>query len=146
VTYANKAAACWAGVRVSPGLKGCGVAGGSDPAIYCGLDSQCPSGSLCCALTGRCYEQSKPGLCQFTPPGTSLPCYDNTDCAYFGGYCYAASGCSGPGGCKHPATNNCVGPLEPICGCDNKNYLNASCADASQMRIRHYGYCTDAEP
>ena len=63
-----------------------------------------------------------------------------------GGYCCAASGCSAPGGCKTPATTNCVGPFEPVCGCDNKNYLNASCADASQMRVQHDGYCTDAAP
>jgi hypothetical protein len=32
-----------------------------------------------------------------------------------------------------------------VCGCNGKNYMNAACADISGARVRHSGYCTDAD-
>jgi hypothetical protein len=39
----------------------------------------------------------------------------------------------------------CNGALEPVCGCNGKNYMNETCARAVSVRVSHAGYCTDAE-
>jgi hypothetical protein len=104
-------------------------------------------GTKCCAITGRCYDPSRPGLCAFPPPGTTLPCVDDTQCnsGMLGdtGYCDGA-GCTAPGGCRYGG-GLCDGALEPVCGCDGKNYMNEKCAKVVSVRVNHAGYCTDAE-
>jgi hypothetical protein len=148
ITYPNYQSTCADGVRI-PGTEyePCGTplpphADGGVTIVRCGLDSQCPTGQKCCGITGQCYDPvAQNGICSMPPAGTTWPCLVDSDC-YPEGYC-AGSTCSGPGGCK-PVGGNCNGELLPVCGCNGKNYMNASCADVSGVRVRYTGYCTDA--
>jgi hypothetical protein len=150
VSYFSFAAACAAGVRLSTVQSACGPIvtkpdggpSGGGNVTYCGNDTQCPAGAQCCAITGRCYDPAKPGLCAFPPPGTRLPCVDDSDCPS-DTFCDGPS-CSGPGGCKS-ISGPCNGELLPVCGCDGKNYMNAKCANTASKRVRHEGYCSDAD-
>src|SRR6185503_12788446 len=153
INYPNFEAACAAGVRIASYQYGCGSMWPPDGysagiVTYCGMDSQCPTGTSCCAITGRCYDPNKPGLCAFPPAGTRLPCLEDTDCVngWVGepkGFCWGP-GCSGPGGCMIVG-GLCDGELAPVCGCNGKNYMNEKCAQVVPVRVRNAGYCADAE-
>jgi Cys-rich repeat protein len=150
ISYPNMQSACAAGARRGSRFgAGCGMPLPSAPdagrvITLCGLDSQCPTGNRCCALTGQCYDPvTESGVCALPPAGTRFPCMVDSDCSVGAEYCAGAT-CSGPGGCKEVG-GNCNGELSPVCGCNGKNYMNASCADVSGARVRHSGYCTDAD-
>ena len=152
VTYPDVESACAAGTR-SLHSAGCGqtpfTVDAAPGAVLCGLDSQCPSGSKCCAITGRCYEATRPGLCVFPPAGSSIPCLDDSDCSLNarGDFGTCVTGCTGgPGGCAWDGGSGCEGapPPGPVCGCDGKNYVNANCAYSAKAGVRHAGDCSDA--
>jgi hypothetical protein len=147
VTYPDVQTACGAGVAII-GYGECGKeqivgAGGSSSGkkvTYCATNAMCPTGQECCSITGQCYDPSQPALCAFPPEGTSFPCVDDTQCFEGHEYCFA-DGCEGPGGCVSiPGT--CDGLLEPVCGCNGKSYVNASCAAVDGVRVAHAGECS----
>lgn len=147
-TYQSVQAACAAGVIVI-GAAECGVptnvGGGGMSAgkitTFCGTDAHCSGGYKCCGLTGTCFDPATPVLCTPPPPGTRLSCIDDNDCVGEAEYCYAES-CDGPGGCKlRPGGGSCTGELDPVCGCNGKSYVNATCAAVEGVRISHAGNC-----
>lgn len=141
-TYANAVAACMAGVRMAANAA-CGAPPrpSSPPGdVGCQNDASCPSGFVCCAVTGRCVDRSCPNCCGAAPPGTRAPCGKDTHCR-LGEYC-AGTGCGGPGGCKPRGSQaNCGGQLDPVCGCDGISYQNACWADAAAVRVATKGAC-----
>lgn len=107
----------------------------------CATDAHCESGEKCCSITGVCYDSSLPVLCSFPPPGSSVPCLDDSHCMDGVEYCSGA-GCTGPGGCvSMPGTGSCTGEFTPVCGCNGKTYTNAACASVEGARLAHDGQC-----
>jgi hypothetical protein len=151
MTYPTVQAACHAGVSLVSGDPiACGVpmnqmvpgaAAPRDPMIYCGLDSQCPKGDRCCAITGRCYDVQIPYLCSTPPPGTRAPCLEDKQCGPFE-FCLG-EGCAGPGGCVPKSGNGECGNglLAPVCGCDGVSYTNDGCTRSLGIRVSHTGAC-----
>lgn len=148
VTYPNVQTACAAGVAVvgwavcgEPVTVGAAGASAGKKVTYCALDTQCASGAKCCGITGLCYDPSKAALCSFPPPGTTVPCLDDTQCIQGVEYC-SGQGCTDPGGCADiPGSGSCTGELTPVCGCNGKSYANAGCAAAAGVRVAHAGQC-----
>jgi len=152
VAYPSIQAACLVGQHPISRPGGCGVpiaretfTGESprDPVIYCGFDQQCPAGQKCCAITGRCFDETIPYLCTPAPMGTLAPCLEDRQCDA-GEYCFG-DGCSGPGGCVAEA-GQCDGLLAPVCGCDGKTYVSESCAIPAGVRVAHMGSCETPSP
>jgi hypothetical protein len=151
-TYASTQDACVAGVRViAEGACGSDVGNGF---VSCGTDAQCAQGSVCCALTGHCFNPAEPWRCEQKPDGGGLfTCITDGECnpnsgAGGGGasqrYC-AGTGCGTPGDCKAmPRPADCVGVVEYVCGCDGKTYVNACQAAAGGTRVASVGACGDA--
>ncbi len=148
VTYPDLQTACAAGATVI-GMGPCGVpvtagGGGSSSGkliTLCAIDAHCESGQKCCSITGVCYDASLPVLCSFPPPGSSVPCLDDSHCMDGVEYCSGA-GCTGPGGCvSMPGTGSCTGEFTPVCGCNGKTYTNATCASVEGARLAHDGQC-----
>ncbi len=147
VTYPDPQTACAAGVSIA-GTGACGHtvtvgAGGGSSGIsvmYCGTSAQCTNGQQCCGITGQCYDPSKPALCAFPPPGTHIPCIDDSQCIPGAEYC-KGDGCDAPGGCAAIPGSTCSGQLDPVCGCNGKSYVNADCAAAEATRVAHKGEC-----
>jgi hypothetical protein len=144
-TYPNVQTACYYGTRIAqPGACGSqqtiGGGGASSGRTFtvCGADSQCPSGSRCCAITGLCYTDAEAGLCAYPPEGTSRACLTNADCFSDTEYC-AGTGCGTPGGCK--SVGQCGALLKPVCGCDSQTYVNADCAASKGVRVKSDGEC-----
>ncbi|MBI5532510.1 MAG: hypothetical protein HY898_07335 [Deltaproteobacteria bacterium] len=108
----------------------------------CGNSSSwCSAGEECCAITGFCYDPSKPLLCAVPPVGTYFPCVHDDDCPLPDDFCMGAT-CGAPGGCKRPPTpSQCTGQWDPVCGCDGKTYTNEVCAWASRIAVDHKGQC-----
>jgi hypothetical protein len=108
----------------------------------CGSDAQCPSGELCCTLTGGCYPESDPGRCQVPPEGTRYPCTEDDQCFFAIELC-VGDGCSGPGGCADldQAMEDCGVRLEPVCGCNGVTYTSRACAYAEGVRVALQGEC-----
>jgi hypothetical protein len=152
-TYPNPQTACRAGVNaVGMTGVGCGETGmeggaGSSsipPRNYtaCGQDEQCPSGSFCCSMVGRCYADADRDICVPPPPGTRIACRTTENCGDLE-YCIG-DGCSGPGGCVHIGSQggeDCGVTIEPVCGCDGTTYTNAGCASMRAVRVDHDGEC-----
>ncbi|MCA9596456.1 MAG: hypothetical protein KC776_24240 [Myxococcales bacterium] len=149
VTYPDAQTACHAGATVigmgkcgEPQTVGAGGGSAGKSVIYCASNATCPAGQECCNITGQCYDSTQPALCDFPPPGTNLPCLDDTQC--FDGFEYCKKdGCDGPGGCvAAPGTGSCTGELTPVCGCNGKSYTNAACAAVDGTNVAHAGQCT----
>jgi hypothetical protein len=151
-TYANCQSLSLAGVRMQylPGQSvpcgttvRIGIASDSGTGMLsvtpCGFDSQCGSGEKCCAISGLCYDASRPVLCTEPPAGTSRPCETQADCL---GYEFCdGPGCTGPGGCRPIGSVKCDPLLKAVCGCDGQNYGNASCAKNAGSRVASEGAC-----
>jgi hypothetical protein len=144
-SYPNVQTACAAGIKTQePGA--CGSVStpgdaGHDPVIFCGSDTQCPTGFACCAISGRCVDPSLfSALCVQPPAGTLLACLSDRQCLATFEFCNGP-GCSGPGGCT-VAGGECSGVLDPVCGCDGQTYTDASCTPSVPTRIAHAGACT----
>jgi hypothetical protein len=106
----------------------------------CGTSSDCSSGELCCAITGRCYPTTDPDQCRMPPPGTRVPCTSDAQCSSYE-YCLG-DGCSGPGGCVSMGSQgDCGVTLEPVCGCDGVTYTSAACASVRGVRVASKGQC-----
>ncbi len=148
VTYFGEREATNAGVNSHPGR--CGVAPGpprdggpvtaSPSTIPCGLDSQCPTGSACCSITGFCYDPACVGCCQIPPLGTVGPCERSSDCPSGWPFCRGGPACNGPGFCVGPE-GNCGGQVSPVCGCDGVTYTNHCWAERALTRVAHAGAC-----
>jgi hypothetical protein len=152
VTYPSRQAAWNAGVNAPYTNSGpCG--GGPVPPhdsgglperparIPCGLDSQCPAGSACCAVTGNCYDPAAcPRCCAIPPAGTAGPCEQPGGCPPDAPFCRGGPACDAPGFCV-PPRGNCGGQVAMICGCDGVTYTNDCWAELALTRVAHAGAC-----
>lgn len=147
-TYSSIQEACVAGVRAVVGP--CGVAahdaGAAD--VRCGNAGQCPAGSQCCAITGRCFAPSESWRCEEQPDGSILDCVSTGECnsgaggGAGGDRVCDGNACGGPGLCRpRGSTSSCGGDVNPVCGCDGQNYVNACWARAAGTRVAHGGNC-----
>jgi hypothetical protein len=152
-TYPDPQTACRAGVNAvaatgtscgEMGMEG-GAGSSSIPArnyTVCGQDAQCPSGSFCCSMVGRCYANGDRDICIPPPPGARIACKTTENCGD-NEYCFA-DGCTGPGGCVWMGSQggeDCGVTIEPVCGCDGTTYTNAGCASMRGARVDHEGEC-----
>lgn len=121
-----------------------------DLLVVCGDDdTHCPSGEVCCAITGYCHDPSVAGTCAVPPGGTVFPCASQTDCDRYDGshwpmgssrYFCDAETCDGPGGCRL-VTSTCEGTVDEVCGCDGNTYQNVCEAGRARVRVAHDGQC-----
>ena len=149
LTYGSIQEACVAGVRVAAQAT-CGgpIVRGTPGGTACGTDAQCPTGNVCCALNGRCYDPSEPWRCQFQPDGAILNCAQSSECVDGAGggsgsesFCLA-EGCSTPGICRsRTSTSSCGGDVQQVCGCNGKTYVNACWASADGVAVASEGAC-----
>jgi hypothetical protein len=151
-TYPDSQTACAAGVNVVYGSRGagCGETGmeggagastiGPREYVVCGHDGQCPSGSFCCVMAGRCYPEANRDICVPPPDGTRIACRTNDDCGDFE-YC-AGNGCDSLGGCDvFGSQEDCGVTFEPVCGCDGTTYTSVACAESRGVRVDRAGEC-----
>jgi len=120
-----------------------------DPFIACGLDEQCPEGQLCCAVVGACMPADEAERCFVPPSGSRFPCLDDSHCGRWEGesraaedYFCARETCGGPGGCQEKP-RDCDGTLDPVCGCDDVNYVNQCSAAQAGVSVASAGECAE---
>jgi hypothetical protein len=84
---------------------------------------------------------------QQAAPSTPAPeepagkvCKTNSQCGK-GEWCAKPDGaCKGEGNCKHKPID-CVGPDDPVCGCDHKDYKKACFASFKGVNVDYKGMC-----
>lgn len=136
VTYVGSCALDRAGVRYAAAGP-CGVgrpqADASVPAMGCGRDEQCRSGTICCPTLSLCVVAT---ACPPPRDDGRVPCMENNQCSHFlSRYC-AGDGCGTPGYCDLTYTPNvgCPPIIDPVCGCDGQIYQSACLMRSVGMR------------